>query len=160
MTKLLFNFTDSIQHEGTVRSNAQALLQSAWLGDAVSVKKSLVNGYIIKRWLCHAQSLTLFLSLSFLQSGRGIDVNCCNSDGMTPLLLVTRDIELFDKGDWVLLSLCVKHMQCSSFMTLCSLYANQTHAKPTLTPINAVQYAMQTDYNPVQVMEDLIKKQA
>ena len=32
---------ESIQHEDRAVSNAQALLQSAWLGDAVSVKKSL-----------------------------------------------------------------------------------------------------------------------
>lgn len=27
-----------------------------------------------------------------------LDVNCRNSDGLTPLLLVTRDIRLFEKG--------------------------------------------------------------
>ena len=33
----------SIQHEDRAMSNAQALLQSAWLGDAVSVKRYLVR---------------------------------------------------------------------------------------------------------------------
>lgn len=33
----------SIIHEGRAMSNAQALLQSAWIGDAVSVKKYLVS---------------------------------------------------------------------------------------------------------------------
>ena len=35
--------TGSIRHEGRVMSNAQALLQNAWLGDAVSVKKRMVS---------------------------------------------------------------------------------------------------------------------
>ncbi len=34
----------SIRHDGRLMANAQALLQSAWLGDAVSVKQSLVSG--------------------------------------------------------------------------------------------------------------------
>ena len=34
-------FPESIYHEDRAMSNAQALLQSAWLGDAVSVKRSL-----------------------------------------------------------------------------------------------------------------------
>ena len=36
----------SIQHEDRAMSNAQALLQSAWLGDAVSVKRYLVSEYL------------------------------------------------------------------------------------------------------------------
>ena len=35
--------TGSVTHEGRTMSNAQALLQSAWLGDSVSVKKHLVS---------------------------------------------------------------------------------------------------------------------
>ena len=37
----------SIQHEDRAMSNAQAFLQSAWLGDAVSIKRYLVSFLVI-----------------------------------------------------------------------------------------------------------------
>ena len=40
---ILFSSLDSISHEDRSITNAQALLRSAWLGDAVSVKKHLVS---------------------------------------------------------------------------------------------------------------------
>ena len=53
----------SIQHEDRAMSNAQALLQSAWLGDAVSVKRYLVRMYSI--FTIDLTSLSLSLSLSY-----------------------------------------------------------------------------------------------
>ena len=47
MLHLLFSLThphtESIKHEDRAMTNAQALLQAAWLGDAVSVKRCLVS---------------------------------------------------------------------------------------------------------------------
>lgn len=37
---------ESIKHDGTALSNAQAFLHSAWLGDAVTVNKSLVSYFV------------------------------------------------------------------------------------------------------------------
>lgn len=46
----MFLCAGSIQHEDRAMSNVQALLHSAWLGDAVSVKKSLeVSGGVAMR---------------------------------------------------------------------------------------------------------------
>lgn len=94
-------------------TNAQALLHSAWLGDAVSVKQSLEVSNLV---------LESFLDISFPnQSGKNyLNVNCRNSDGVTPLLLVTRDISLFEQ----------------------------------------VQSAMESDYDPMTVMQDLIDNHA
>jgi ankyrin repeat protein len=81
----------SITHEDRSMTNAKALLQSAWLGDAVSVKKCLSGSHYL-------------------------DVNSSNKDGLTPLLLVTKDVSLFSE----------------------------------------VQNAMETEYNPVDVLEQLL----
>lgn len=62
---------DALAAENGVIKN-QTLLQAAWSGDAVTVKKCL-----------DGQSY--------------IDINCHNSDGMTPLLLATRDLSLFEQ---------------------------------------------------------------
>uniref|UniRef100_A0A1X7STF0 Uncharacterized protein n=1 Tax=Amphimedon queenslandica TaxID=400682 RepID=A0A1X7STF0_AMPQE len=75
-------------------STANRLLQAAWLGDSVTVKKNLSGGII--------------------------NVNCKNSEGLTPLLLVTRDIKTFDK----------------------------------------VHRVMKTDYDPLGVMQELLKHKA
>ena len=130
-------------------TNAQALLQAAWLGDAVSVKRCLVcvcvcvcvcsNPLVHLPLPTHTISIPLSLlphppspsshthhthtpssptlthpppssllphshihlpPLTHTQSGNHyLDVNCRNSDSMTPLLLVTRDISFFEKGD-------------------------------------------------------------
>ena len=45
VSKLCF-LSESIQHEDRSMSNAKALLQSAWIGDAVSLKRYLVRTYI------------------------------------------------------------------------------------------------------------------
>ena len=38
----------------------------------------------------------------FLQTETRVDINCKNADGLTPLLLVTRDVQLFERlGDRV-----------------------------------------------------------
>ena len=56
-----------------------------------------------------------------MQSGKNyLDVNCRNSDGLTPLLLVTRDTSVFDR----------------------------------------VQSAMENEYDPIMVMQELIDSQA
>ena len=51
---------------------------------------------------CYAQILftspAAFSLLSHQSGSHYIDVNCQNSDGLTPMLLVTRDIALFEKG--------------------------------------------------------------
>ena len=89
--------TESMTHGDRSMTNAQALLQSAWLGDAVSVKRCLVSNHCTillvlvpcaLAALCHA-----------LQSGAHyLDVNCTNRNGLTPLLLVTKDVSLFTEG--------------------------------------------------------------
>ncbi len=109
-------------------SNAQALLQNAWLGDAVSVKKHLViptpfphtpHTHLHTSHLSHHH--TSHIHTPTQSSGNHyLDVNCSNNDGMTPLLLVTRDINLFD----------------------------------------SIQAAMETNYNPVNVVQDLIDNHA
>ena len=128
--------TDSIKHEDRAMTNAQALLQAAWLGDTVSVKRCLVCVCV---YVCVCVCVTIHSytfpylptqshpplfppsssspfshthtpssshthpppsSHSHTQSGNHyLDVNCRNSDSMTPLLLVTRDISFFEKGD-------------------------------------------------------------
>ncbi len=103
----------SIDHNGRTMSNAQALLQNAWLGDAVSVKKHLVIP--LTPHTPHTPHIPTQSS-----GNHYLDVNCSNNDGMTPLLLVTRDINLFD----------------------------------------SIQAAMETDYNPVNVVQDLIDNHA
>jgi ankyrin repeat protein len=77
------------------QTGIQALLYSAWLGDAEAVRRTLIG----KNY---------------------IDVNCKNGEGLTPLLLVTRDVGTFEK----------------------------------------VQHAMQTEYNPLEVMDELLKHKA
>ncbi|XP_065844430.1 uncharacterized protein [Oscarella lobularis] len=60
--------TDSINRQGVSNRN---LLQAAWQGDFSIVRQLLSKPFI--------------------------DVNCRNAEGYTPLLLVTRDIDLFQK---------------------------------------------------------------
>ncbi|EDO47820.1 predicted protein [Nematostella vectensis] len=60
---------DSVERQGT---SSRHLLQAAWQG----------NVQILKR---------------LLSSPKKVDVNCTNADGMTPLLLVTRDINMFEQ---------------------------------------------------------------
>ena len=43
ISTLLYTVVDSITHEDRAMTNAQALLQTAWLGDAVSIKRCLVS---------------------------------------------------------------------------------------------------------------------
>ncbi|CAI8015862.1 hypothetical protein GBAR_LOCUS9797 [Geodia barretti] len=62
----------SISHEDRSMSNAKALLRSAWLGDSVRLRRCLSGSHYL-------------------------DVNNRNSDGLTPLLLVTRDVSFFSK---------------------------------------------------------------
>jgi mitogen-activated protein kinase kinase kinase 19 len=85
----------SISHEDRSMSNAKALLRSAWLGDSVRLRRCLSGSHYL-------------------------DVNNRNSDGLTPLLLVTRDVSFFSK----------------------------------------VQTAMETEYNPVEVLEQLLNDHA
>jgi hypothetical protein len=54
------------------KSRDQRLLNASWFGDAVTVRECLTGEQYI-------------------------DVNCKNSEGLTPLLLVTKDTELFEK---------------------------------------------------------------
>ncbi len=53
----------SITHEDRAMSNAQALLQSAWIGDAVSVKKYLVGLSCSLCWHRVLTCLSLFCPL-------------------------------------------------------------------------------------------------
>ena len=62
------SFLDSINRQGVSNRN---LLQAAWQGDFSIVRQLLSKPFI--------------------------DVNCRNAEGYTPLLLVTRDIDLFQK---------------------------------------------------------------
>ena len=83
-----------LENEDRAMSTAQALLESAWLGDAVSVMKHLVSLHS-----SHLTPHTLTPSHPLTQSGRHyINVNCRSGEGLTPLLLVTRDIGLFEQG--------------------------------------------------------------
>ena len=56
---------ESISHEDRSMSNAKALLQSAWLGDAVTVKRCLVSSCVYaSASLSHTHSLSSSPSLS------------------------------------------------------------------------------------------------
>ncbi|XP_074660471.1 uncharacterized protein LOC141912936 [Tubulanus polymorphus] len=60
---------NSVENPG---SSHRHLLQAAWQGNADIVRK-------------------------ILKEGRMLDINCKNADGLTPLLLVTRDADMFER---------------------------------------------------------------
>ncbi|CAH1787728.1 unnamed protein product [Owenia fusiformis] len=60
---------EAVERNGVSHRN---LLQAAWQGNSKAVKK-------------------------LLSGDKSLDVNCKNADGLTPLLLVTRDVALFEK---------------------------------------------------------------
>lgn len=46
----------------------------------------------------NAFTLIKYINIKYLQSEtRHVDINCRNAEGLTPLLLVTRDAQLFEK---------------------------------------------------------------
>ena len=81
-----------------------------------------------------------------IQSGSHyLDVNSSNKDGLTPLLLVTKDVSLFSEGTYIM-------SHHSHHMYTCW--------QTTLVTCFSVQNAMETEYNPVEVLEELLANHA
>ena len=77
----------------------------------ISIVLSLKKGQVLKahtvlsfiaRHDVSFEEIFEMICFSFFQTETRVDINCKNADGLTPLLLVTRDVQLFERlGDRV-----------------------------------------------------------
>ena len=71
------------------------------LNKAQVLKVHTVLSFIARHDVSHVVIIEMIFF--FLQTETRVDINCKNADGLTPLLLVTRDVQLFERlGDRVI----------------------------------------------------------
>ena len=68
----------------------------------ISIVHTLNNVQVLKAHTVSSFVVIFEIISFFLQTETRVDINCKNADGLTPLLLVTRDVQLFERlGDRV-----------------------------------------------------------